>query len=79
VADDGPAADRYQRYYSRQQEFRVCHISHLQFNFILTLSSNIDAMFQKHRYLMFPSKSIHTDGIRAGVMVRILALDSLSN
>jgi hypothetical protein len=26
-------------------------------------------MFQKHRYLMFPSKSIHTDGIRAGVMV----------
>ena len=37
----------------------------------LTLpASNIDAMFQKHRYLMFPSKSIHTDGIRAGVMVR---------
>jgi len=31
-------------------------------------SDNIDAMFQKHRYLMFPSKSIHTDGIRAGVM-----------
>jgi hypothetical protein len=26
-------------------------------------------MFQKHHYLMFPSKSIHTDGIRAGVMV----------
>ena len=37
----------------------------------LTLpASNINAMFQKHRYLMFPSKSIHTDGIRAGVMVR---------
>jgi len=31
-------------------------------------SDNINAMFQKHRYLMFPSKSIHTDGIRAGVM-----------
>lgn len=30
--------------------------------------SNIDARFQEHRYLVFPSKSLHTDGIRAGVM-----------
>jgi hypothetical protein len=37
----------------------------------LTLpASNVDAMFQKHRYLMFSSKSIHPDGIRARVMVR---------
>jgi fatty acid synthase subunit alpha len=34
-------------------------------------------MFQKHRYLMFPSKSIHTDGIRAWVMVCIFGDDSL--
>jgi hypothetical protein len=34
-------------------------------------SSNIDAHFQAHRFLMFPSKSIHTDGIRAGAMVSI--------
>ncbi|KII85134.1 hypothetical protein PLICRDRAFT_45274 [Plicaturopsis crispa FD-325 SS-3] len=31
-------------------------------------SDNIDARFQEHRYLVFPSKSLHTDGIRAGVM-----------
>ena len=31
-------------------------------------SDNIDAEFQKYTYLMFPSKSIYTDGIRAGVM-----------
>jgi hypothetical protein len=31
--------------------------------------SNIDARFEAHHYLMFPSRSIHTDGIRAGVMV----------
>ncbi|KIJ66907.1 hypothetical protein HYDPIDRAFT_174219 [Hydnomerulius pinastri MD-312] len=31
-------------------------------------SDNIDARFEAHHYLMFPSKSIHTDGIRAGVM-----------
>jgi fatty acid synthase subunit alpha, fungi type len=30
-------------------------------------------MFQKHHYLMFPSKSIHTDGVRAGVMVGIIS------
>ncbi|KAG9315241.1 hypothetical protein JVU11DRAFT_4375 [Chiua virens] len=29
---------------------------------------NIDARFEAHHYLMFPSKSIHTNGIRAGVM-----------
>jgi len=31
-------------------------------------SDNIDSHFQDRRFLMFPSKSIHTDGIRAGVM-----------
>jgi hypothetical protein len=31
--------------------------------------SNVDSHFQNRRLLMFPSKSIHTDGIRAGVMV----------
>ncbi|KAH7884386.1 hypothetical protein F5I97DRAFT_1968464 [Phlebopus sp. FC_14] len=31
-------------------------------------SDNIDARFEAHHYLMFPSKSIYTDGIRAGVM-----------
>lgn len=31
-------------------------------------NDNIDAEFQKYTYLMFPSKSIYTDGIRAGVM-----------
>ncbi|KAF8896473.1 fatty acid synthetase alpha subunit [Infundibulicybe gibba] len=31
-------------------------------------SDNIDSHFQDRRMLMFPSKSIHTDGIRAGVM-----------
>lgn len=31
-------------------------------------SDNIDAEFRKYTYLMFPSKSIYTDGIRAGVM-----------
>ena len=29
---------------------------------------NIDAEFRKYTYLMFPSKSIHTDGIRAGIV-----------
>ena len=38
--------------------------------FHLFLLSNIDALFKKHTYLMFPSKTIHTDGIKAGVMVR---------
>ncbi|KAF9467993.1 fatty acid synthase [Collybia nuda] len=31
-------------------------------------SDNIDSHFQDRLFLMFPSKSIHTDGIRAGVM-----------
>ncbi|KAG8213088.1 hypothetical protein J3R82DRAFT_11484 [Butyriboletus roseoflavus] len=31
-------------------------------------SDNIDARFEAHHNLMFPSRSIHTDGIRAGVM-----------
>ncbi|EJD06870.1 fatty acid synthase [Fomitiporia mediterranea MF3/22] len=31
-------------------------------------ADNVDADFRKHEYLMFPSKTIHTDGIRAGVM-----------
>ncbi|KAJ7077160.1 fatty acid synthase [Mycena belliarum] len=31
-------------------------------------SDNIDSHFKDRRFLMFPSKSIHTDGIRAGVM-----------
>jgi phosphopantetheine--protein transferase-like protein len=31
-------------------------------------SDNIDAEFRKYTYLMFPSKSIYTDGIRAGIM-----------
>lgn len=35
-------------------------------------ADNIDVRFQHHTNLMFPSKTIHTDGIRAGVMVRIL-------
>jgi fatty acid synthase subunit alpha len=33
-------------------------------------ADNIDAKFQPYTHLMFPSKTIHTDGIRAGVMVR---------
>ncbi|PFH52946.1 hypothetical protein AMATHDRAFT_138867 [Amanita thiersii Skay4041] len=31
-------------------------------------SDNVDSDFQQHHYLLFPSKSIHTDGIRAGIM-----------
>ncbi|KAI6129042.1 hypothetical protein EDD16DRAFT_1516096, partial [Pisolithus croceorrhizus] len=31
-------------------------------------SDNVDARFEAHHNLMFPSRSIHTDGIRAGVM-----------
>ncbi|KAG6813968.1 hypothetical protein H0H92_005223, partial [Tricholoma furcatifolium] len=31
-------------------------------------SDNIDSHFQDRTFLLFPSKSIHTDGIRAGVM-----------
>ncbi|KAJ7703458.1 hypothetical protein B0H16DRAFT_1831018 [Mycena metata] len=31
-------------------------------------SDNIDSHFKQRQFLMFPSKSIHTDGIRAGVM-----------
>jgi fatty acid synthase subunit alpha, fungi type len=30
--------------------------------------SNIDSHFQDRTYLLFPSKPIHTDGLRAGVM-----------
>lgn len=40
--------------------------------FLLNSFSNIDSHFQDRRFLMFPSKSIHTDGIRAGVMVRVV-------
>ncbi|RDB25744.1 Fatty acid synthase subunit alpha [Hypsizygus marmoreus] len=31
-------------------------------------SDNVDSHFKDRHFLMFPSKSIHTDGIRAGVM-----------
>ncbi|TFY76669.1 hypothetical protein EWM64_g7343 [Hericium alpestre] len=31
-------------------------------------NDNVDAAFQHYSYLLFPSKTIHTDGIRAGVM-----------
>lgn len=32
-------------------------------------ADNVDALFQQHSLLMFPSKTIQTDGITAGVMV----------
>jgi fatty acid synthase subunit alpha, fungi type len=32
------------------------------------LCSNIDTLFQQHKLLLLPSRSIYTDGIRAGVM-----------
>jgi fatty acid synthase subunit alpha, fungi type len=35
---------------------------------ILFFLSNVDSHFQHRSFLMFPSKSIHTDGIRAGIM-----------
>jgi fatty acid synthase subunit alpha, fungi type len=31
--------------------------------------SSIDAHFQDRRFLMFPSKLIHTDGVHTGIMV----------
>ncbi|KZT01368.1 fatty acid synthase [Laetiporus sulphureus 93-53] len=31
-------------------------------------ADNIDSHFKDYTYLMFPSKTVHTDGIRAGVM-----------
>lgn len=41
-------------------------------------NDNVDPKFQKYTYLMFPSKSIHTDGIRAGVMVcRVISRSTL--
>jgi fatty acid synthase subunit alpha len=33
-------------------------------------ADNVDALFQQHSLLMFPSKTIQTDGISAGIMVR---------
>ena len=33
-------------------------------------ADNVDAFFQQHSSLMFPSMSAQTDGISAGVMVR---------
>lgn len=42
----------------------LCHILNLSF-------SNVDANFRKYSYLMFPSKPVHTDGIRAGIMVSL--------
>jgi len=30
--------------------------------------SNVDTRLQTHKYLLFPSKTIHTDGIKAGIM-----------
>ena len=36
---------------------------------LTNMNSNVDSHFKDYTYLMFPSKSIHTDGIRAGVMV----------
>ena len=45
--------------------FMLCHMPNLSF-------SNIDALFKQRTYLMFPSKTIRTDGIRAGLMVSIL-------
>jgi fatty acid synthase subunit alpha, fungi type len=34
-------------------------------------ADNVDALFQQHSLLMFPSKAIQTDGISAGIMVRL--------
>jgi len=34
-------------------------------------ADNVDALFQQHSLLMFPSKTIQTDGITAGVMVGV--------
>jgi fatty acid synthase subunit alpha, fungi type len=36
-------------------------------------ADNVDALFQQHSLLIFPSKTIQTDGITAGVMVRSLS------
>jgi fatty acid synthase subunit alpha len=70
MADDGFVTGCRHWYCPGQQKFRVSSSFSASLLRRLTLpASNIDAMFQKHHYLMFPSKSIHTDGIRAGVMV----------
>ncbi|KAF8312438.1 fatty acid synthase, partial [Clavulina sp. PMI_390] len=31
-------------------------------------ADNVDVRLQAHKYLLFPSKTIHTDGIKAGIM-----------
>jgi fatty acid synthase subunit alpha len=31
-------------------------------------ASNVDSRLQAHKYLLFPSKTNHTDGIKAGIM-----------
>ncbi|KAH8117927.1 fatty acid synthase [Phellopilus nigrolimitatus] len=38
---------------------------------------NVDADFRKHQHLMFPSKTIYTDGVRAGIMVIFILLRSV--
>jgi fatty acid synthase subunit alpha len=40
-------------------------------------ADNVDGMFQQHTLLMFPSKTIHTDGIKAGVMVSLASFCTL--
>ena len=68
MADDGFVTGRRHWYCPGQQRFWVSSsFSALLLRRLTLPASNIDAMFQKHRYLMFPSKS---DGIHAGVMVR---------
>lgn len=73
MANDGTSSNRWYWYCARQQELRVSFTRSI-FDFYILKShfSNIDAMFQKHSYLMFPSKPIHTDGVRAGVMVSVV-------
>lgn len=49
----------------------TCSIPTLSFNILTVSFSNVDAAFRKYEHLLFPSKTLYTDGISAGVMVCI--------
>jgi hypothetical protein len=65
MASDGSTVDCHHCYHSWKPEQQVSQLAwNIKTILALTCCSNIDALFKQHTYLMFPSKSIHTDSIR---------------
>lgn len=77
MADGGTTPDGHYWYRPRQQEQRVSFRVAVALTFPDIFCSNVNSHFRDRQFLMFPSKSIHTDGIHPRYLKCFIPLISL--